>query len=390
MQSNSLIADALFGFHSAARIVRIEWGRLEGTRLRHAGSNARLGAHGQKVSVPLARVTTDDGAMGWGRASLPREDAQALCGLSLGELCADETGLAPLFRALEFPLLDLLGQRAGQPVYALLATERPSVPLRVRCYDTSLYMDDLQLTDDAAAADLLAGEAREGWEQGHRAFKIKVGRGARHMPLTEGTRRDIAIIHGVRQAVGPDAIMMLDANNGWNLNLTKQVLDETADCGVYWMEEPFHEDPILYRDLKDWLKRRGLSTLIADGEGDAAAGIVNWGREALVDVLQYDVFGYGFLRWLALGQEIAAAPIRCAPHHYGAHLGNYVTGHLAPALPRFEFVEWDETQTPGIDASGYRVRDGLVSIPDAPGFGLTLDETRFAQSVAQNGFVAAL
>ena len=390
MLSNPFVPAALFEKHSEARIARVEWGRLEGTRPRHAGSNARLGAHGQKVGVPLARVTTTDGATGWGRAFLRREDAQALCGLSLAELFAADTEISPACRAIEFPLLDCLGNRAELPVYALLTEESPPAPLRVRCYDTSLYMDDLHLTDDAAAVDLLAGEARAGLEQGHRAFKIKVGRGGRHMDLEAGTRRDIAIIRGVRAAVGPDAVLMLDANNGWNLNLTKRVLAETADCGVYWIEEPFHEDAVLYRALKDWLRERELFTLIADGEGDAAPGIVNWGREGLIDALQYDVFGFGFSRWLALGREIAATPIRCAPHHYGAHLGNYVTGHLAPALPRFEFVEWDETQTPGIDASGYGVRDGFVSLPATPGFGLTLDETIFAQCAAQNGFIATL
>ena len=374
-------------FDGAARIARIEWGRLQGTRLRPAGSNARLGAHGHHVPVPLARVTTEDGATGWGRAALDRETAQALCGLSLSELFAVETDTSPLYRALEFPLLDLMGQRAGLPVYALFAGVRPPSPPRVRCYDTSLYMDDLHLSDDAAAVALLASEAHEGWGQGHRAFKIKVGRGARHMPLEAGTRRDIAVIRGVRDAVGPDALLMLDANNGWNLNLARRVLVETAGCGIYWLEEPFHEDPVLYRDLQEWLRARELSTLIADGEGDAAPALMNWAREGLIDVIQYDIFGYGAFRWLALGREIASTTIRTAPHHYGAHLGNYVTGHLALALPRFEFVEWDEAHTPGIDASGYVIDEGFVAIPDTPGFGLTLEETLFQRAIHQNGFV---
>ena len=374
-------------FDHDVRIAQVEWGRLQGVRPRYAGSNARLGAHGKEVHVPVARITSEDGAMGWGRASLSRESAQELCGKSMGEIFAMETQTSPSYRAAEFPLLDLIGQRADLPVYALLAAERPSSPLRVRCYDTSLYIDDLHLEDDAAAVALLVSEARDGWEHGHRAFKIKVGRGARHMPLEAGTRRDIAIIRAVRTAVGPDAVLMLDANNGWNLNLTKRVLEETADCNIYWMEEAFHEDPVLYRDLKEWLHARGLSTLIADGEGDAAAALVNWAREGLIDVVQYDIFGYGMSRWLALGREIATTTIRSAPHHYGAHLGNYVTGHLAPAVPGFEFVEWDEVATPGIDASGYVVRDGFVTLPDAPGFGLTLDETVFRESVQHNGFV---
>ena len=73
--------------------------------------------------------------------------------------------------------------------------------LRVPCYDTSLYFDDLHLADEAEAAALIAAEAREGYERGHRAFKIKVGRGARHLPLEEGTRRDIAVIRAVREAL---------------------------------------------------------------------------------------------------------------------------------------------------------------------------------------------
>ena len=374
-------------FNANMRISRIEWCQLQGTRPRHAGSNARLGEHGLQVGVPVVRLTTTEGVRGWGRGTLNRESAEELCGKSLGELFAADSQTSPLSRALEFPLLDLIGSGAGLPVYALFTTERPPSPLRVRCYDTSLYFDDLHLSDDAAAVDLLVREAREGWEKGHRAFKIKVGRGARHLPLEAGTKRDIAIIRAIRAAVGPEAPLMLDANNGWNLNLTKRVLEETADCHIHWMEEAFHEDPVLYRDLKEWLHTRGIDTLIADGEGDAAPALVNWACEGLVDVLQYDIFGYGVTCWLALGKEIAPTSIRSAPHHYGAHLGNYVTGHLAAVLPRFEFIEWDEVYTPSIDASAYVVDEGFVTIPDSPGFGLTLDETLFQQSVQQNGFV---
>lgn len=51
-------------------IARIEWGSLEGRRPRSAGCNARLGEHGAVVHLPLARVTTADGAIGFGWARL--------------------------------------------------------------------------------------------------------------------------------------------------------------------------------------------------------------------------------------------------------------------------------------------------------------------------------
>jgi L-alanine-DL-glutamate epimerase-like enolase superfamily enzyme len=289
----------------------------------------------------------------------------------------------------EFPLWDLAGQSAGRPVYAL-AAEAAQMPvpdaLRVRCYDTSLYMDDLHLGSDDEAAALIAGEASDGFALGHRAFKIKVGRGARWMPPEAGTRRDIAVVRAVRAAVGPDAALMLDANNGWNLNLTKQVLAKTAGCGIYWMEEAFHEDAVLYRDLKAWLRAEGLPTLIADGEGEASPSLLRWAQEGWVDVVQYDIFGYGLTRWLALGKQLDDWGARSAPHHYGGHLGNHISCHLAPALRGFIFAEWDEAAAPGLDTSGYVLEDGWVSVPNAPGFGLSLEDDAFAQAVAEGGW----
>ena len=56
----------------------------------------------------------------------------------------------------------------------------------------------------------------------------------------------------------------------------------------------------------------------------------------------------------------------------------------------FDYVEWDEATTPGLDASGYSICDGSVSVPDTPGFGLTLDETVFQRAVEANGFAPSV
>ena len=370
-------------------IVRLEWGALEGRRPRAAGSNARLGAHGDRVRVPLLRITTQSGASGFSVCHAGPERASVLLGRSLSDLFTESGVVREEWLPFEFPLWDLAGRLAGRPVYAL-AAEAAGLPaptdLRVPCYDTSLYLDDLHLASDDEAAALLASEAAEGHTLGHRAFKIKVGRGARWMPPEAGTRRDIAVIRAVRAAAGPNAALMLDANNGWNLNLTKFVLAETADCNIYWMEEPFHEDAVLYRDLKDWLRAEGLTTLIADGEGEASPSLLRWASEGLIDVVQYDVFGHGLTRWLSTGKRLDEWGARSAPHHYGGHLGNHVSCHLAPALRGFSFAEWDEATAPGLDTSGYALKDGAVSVPDAPGFGLSLDQAAFTRAVADGGW----
>jgi L-alanine-DL-glutamate epimerase-like enolase superfamily enzyme len=87
-----------------------------------------------------------------------------------------------------------------------------------------------------------------------------------------------------------------------------------------------------------------------------------------------------------LGQRLDEWSVGSAPHHYGGLYGNYVAAHLAPAIEWFTFVEWDEAQTPGLDTSAYRIRDGMVEAPNLPGFGLRLDEDAFAAAVTETGY----
>ncbi len=377
---------------SSARIAAIESGTLVGRRPRLAGFNARKkGDHGWESKIPLARVTTSDGISGFGFSRLTRQQAQLLLDRQLDELITVDSGVNQAAFPMEYPLWDLLGRRGARPVYQLLADragKNVSGQLRVPCYDTTLLIDDLHIPTDEEGAALIASEANFGFEHGHRAFKIKVGRGARHMPPLEGDRRDIAVIRAVRAAVGPDAVILIDANNGYTLNIAKHILSETADCNVYWLEEAFHEDDELYEDLHAWIEREGLSVLIADGEGAASPHLLDYAQRGIVDVIQYDIFSYGMTKWLETAPKLDAWNVRTAPHHYGAHLGNFVSGHLAAAVAGFAFVEWDELATPGLDSSAYSIDNGHVCLPNAPGFGLNLDESLFQQAVAANGYVA--
>jgi L-alanine-DL-glutamate epimerase-like enolase superfamily enzyme len=367
------------------RLTRIEHGTLVGNRPRSAGCNARLPVHGQQVREPFTRIHFEDGSSGFGFSRVTREQAESFLGKTLDSLITLENGSIPEAYNIEFPLWDALGQRANQPVYRLLA---PAVDgqFTIPCYDTSLYFDDLHLADEQAAAALIAEEALAGYERGHRAFKIKVGRGALHMPLVEGTQRDIAIIRAVRAAVGAGLPIMIDANNGYNVNLVKWVLAETADCELYWLEEAFHEDHTLYVHLRQWMREQGLNVLIADGEGLASPELMRWARDGVVDVVQYDTRHPGFSAWLAIGRQLNEWNVKAAPHNYGSAYGNYAACHLAAFLKHFTFAEWDHIELDGLDSSGYAIHEGRVQVPDAPGFGLRLDEAIFAQAVAADGF----
>jgi L-alanine-DL-glutamate epimerase-like enolase superfamily enzyme len=364
-------------------IERLEWCKLPGKRIRAAGCNARLGVHGDSVPLDLVRVTIG-GQEGFGWSRIKEQRAQELLGKKVGELFNNRGEVSPSYYDIEFPLLDWLGKIKKKPVYKLLidTDHKISVP----CYDTSLYFDDLHIENNVDAVELIQSQALAGKAMGHRAFKIKVGRGAMHMPLDKGTERDIAIINGVREVVGPEAKIMIDANNGYNLNLTKHILKATANSNITWIEEPFHEDPPLLENLKNWIQNEGLSVIVTDGEGNSAPQIVDWAKQGYLDAIQYDILHYGFHKWKKLGQELDKENVYTAPHNYGCVYGNYVLGHLAPLIKGFLFIEWDEVNVEGIDGSNYNIKEGQVEVPDKPGFGIELDNTFYSKMVEEAGW----
>ena len=226
-----------------------------------------------------------------------------MCWASRWMRCSTQYGDAggPVLR---LPLWDLMAKRASQPVYRLAATMagKPAPQsLRVSCYDTSLYMDDLHLASDEEAAELLAAETRAGLACRHRAFKIKTGRGARHMPVEEGTRRDIAVIRAVRAAAGegdprstPTTATPQPGEACWRRRRT------AASTG--WRSR-FTRTMHFMKTCRRGCGRRAAH-LIADGEGEASPNLLAWAQAGLVNVVQYDLLSYGFSDWLALGAKL--------------------------------------------------------------------------------------
>ncbi|MFS0726065.1 enolase C-terminal domain-like protein [Paenibacillus sp. 1P07SE] len=367
------------------RIETIEQVVMKGERPRLAGSNARLGVHGKEVHCPLVRITIG-GMTGYGWSPIRHDAAEMLLGATVREIFCGERWIKERFWGIQFPLFDWLAKARGIPVHELLTGEHRDTPLEVPGYDTSLYFDDLHLASDREAVALLQEEAMSGYHAGFRAFKIKVGRGAMHMDLLAGTARDIAIVNGIREAVGSQCVLAIDANNGYNLNLTKHVLKETAASNLLWIEEAFHEDDRLYRNLKAWMSEQNMKVLITDGEGYAAHPIVEWAEQGLIDAIQYDLRDYGIVSWLQLAKRLARSGVKAAPHNYGGFYGNYASAQVYPAIEGFMYVEWDEARIDGIDTTGYSIQDGLISVPQTPGFGITIDSAYYEGRVSKDGW----
>ena len=92
-----------------------------------------------------------------------------------------------------------------------------------------------------------------GKDSGYKAFKIKVGRGFKWMESEAGLRRDIDVIRAIRDLIGNDMKILIDANNGYTPEEAREVMRQAGDCDIYWFEEPFGEDKDECKSFKEFI-----------------------------------------------------------------------------------------------------------------------------------------
>lgn len=204
-----------------------------------------LGRHEESCFV-LVRLVTDSGLEGAGEASatarwsgetvwgivalIDRLLAPALVGMELdpanplASITALDAKLDSLAihnwftkSAIEMAAWDVLGKAAGKPVYDLLGGACRSLDIRSR-YSMGAY--DLERAR-ARAAELVAA--------GFDTVKVKVGGVA---------ERDIERVRAVREVIGPDRSLVIDANCGWSADTAIHCVRELADCRLLLVEQP--------------------------------------------------------------------------------------------------------------------------------------------------------
>ncbi|MCX8036538.1 MAG: hypothetical protein N3D11_05690 [Candidatus Sumerlaeia bacterium] len=354
---------------------------LPTVRSKFAGKNAKRDDHGDRASDRMVRLYTNAGIEGLGNC---RADEKALALLleknPFDYYRSGERRMTGPLGAGTMPLWDLAGKALNKPVYQLLGGAGPE---RVPVYDGSIYFADLLPQYASRWADRFKEEIDMGLKRGHRAFKVKIGRGNKWMPRTEGDARDVEVLKIIRQHGGPDIVIGADANDGYDLERTKVLLERHNDAlNLAWLEEMFPEDVAKYLDLKQFIGTHGWKTLIADGEtqSDLEAYAPFIAAKA-VDIFQGDMNRFGFEGILAEAEMARAQGLLVAPHNWGSHVGFYMQLHVGRAITNFYRAEHDPLSTDVLVADGYEVKDGTCSVPDAPGFGLRLDEAKFASGV---------
>jgi L-alanine-DL-glutamate epimerase-like enolase superfamily enzyme len=213
-------------------------------------------------------------------------------------------------------------------------------------------------------ATMLANEMEGYVEQGFRAVKMKVGR------LDEKAEEER--IAAVRKAIGPDILLMLDANNAWSdLPTALRYVRRYEPYDPYWIEEPFGPDDT------DNHARLSASTPVLVATGEIEAG--RWRFKDLLDkkaaiILQTDaaVCG-GISEFRRIAATAASYGVTMAPHWF-----HDLHAHLVAATPNARYVEF----FPDDQVLNFRrlvdnqleSRDGYLLLSQRPGLGFSFDE----------------
>lgn len=282
-------------------------------------------------------------------------------GFDRTRVCA-KPGLAlSVLGAIDTALWDLLAHMHGRPLHRLLGSYRDLVPVYA---SGGLYADDKSVDD-------LAQEMKAYVERGFRAVKMKVA-GA---PLAT----DVARVAAVREAIGPDVRLMVDA---------VYMLDATSALRMARAFAPydlwFFEAPVAAEDLPG-LQRVAAQSPIPIAGNETASGVDAYRDlivESRVDVVHLDVNqcgGVGEARRIA---ALAAAFHRPVSFHCATTAVCFLANlQVAAAVSNAESVEYHGVhqmlfdRLPGGDFS---IVDGAVALPDRPGIGIEVDPQSLA------------
>ena len=339
----------------------------------------------------LVEIVCDDGTIGWGECLGPAKPnaaivevyAQSLIGedplqtekvwLTLYNRLRDQgqRGLTvTALSGIDIALWDIKGKHFGVPISTLLGGRfRDSV----RAYATgSFRRAGVDRVADIAAE--VAGYRRDGFH----AVKIKIG---------FDVEEDLEVIAAVRDAIGPDMRMMIDANHGYDYLEAIELGQRAAPFGIDWFEEPVLPEQISTYEAV----RAGQPIPIASGE--------NWhGRYAMheplarraVDIVQPDICGVGgFSEMRRVADMAAMHGVRLVPHVWGTAVClaaslQFMTA-LPPNPPRRNpiepIMEFDRTENPFRQAVVYTPlehKQGVMEIPNGPGLGIEINREALA------------
>lgn len=342
------------------------------------------------------RLTTDAGREGWGEAAVwggPAAVTSAILRHELFELVKgeDPTAIHYLWErmyqqtaqhgrrgaivaamgAIDIALWDMLAFSADMPLADVLGRMSSKV---LPYASAGFYGPTKDLEQLAAEMSLL-------WKRGFRAFKMKVGRQARRWsrvwdrPYSVSLAQDVERVFAVREAIGKDSLLLIDANTEWDAPTCIWFLDRIKDADVFFMEEPVSAD--LYDHARRIRDRHGVRIAGFETEYTRFAY-----RDLLaagaIDVVQPDACWCGGLsearRIAAMAGAYGAIVV---PHSFSSAMALSINSHFVASLDNGFLVEWDSSGNPFVDQffdpSTKLDGDGWMDVPGNAGIGFRPD-----------------
>lgn len=259
-------------------------------------------------------------------------------------------------------LWDLKGKALGQPVFRLLGgPTRTSFPAYASALGFSIEPEDA-----AARAAQFASE-------GYTATKWFFRDGPTDGP--DGIRRNLTLARTLREAVGDDVDIMLDAWSSWNVPYATRMANKLAEYNIRWLEEPVLADKLdSYAQIRD-----GSPIDISGGEHE----YTRWGFRQIVergamDVLQPDIYWCGGLsETIKICSLASAFDLPVIPHGHSSHATAHLIASQPPTVtPIQEFlIKWNAIHQFFLEEPLNPV-NGTITVPDAPGMGIAIDESK--------------
>ncbi len=279
----------------------------------------------------------------------PHEAGQRIDGrLGVQAIQAGEEGLiAGVAAGLDQALWDLVARRERVPLWQLLGGTRS-----LNVYGSGI---------DPERAPAMVAKAREA---GHDAFKVRVG-------FTDKT--DLETVAAIRETIGEGAELMVDANQSWTPRQAVEIAERLAPFRIGWVEEPIRAD----EPFRVWREVASRSPIpLSAGEnirGESRFARLIEGR--IVGHVQPDVGKWGGVSGcLLVGRRAVAAGVGYSPHWLGGGIGLAISLNLLGAVGGLGRGEIDINANPLRDAfPSPAIKDGAISLPDAPGFGFEPD-----------------
>jgi L-alanine-DL-glutamate epimerase-like enolase superfamily enzyme len=259
---------------------------------------------------------------------------------------------------IDIALWDIIGQKAGLPLYRLLGSNAEEV---------QAYASVGFYSEGKGPAEL-AKEAGAAVKAGFRAVKMKVG----GLLLREDLKR----VEAVREIIGDDIPLMVDANSNWDVPTALKAARALEAFDIAWIEEPVAVD-----DIEGSARvAQATSIPIAGYEQETTRyGFKELILRKAVNIVQPDaIWSGGITECRKIAALAAAWNLKCIPHVFSSAVCLAANLHFLAAIPNGGWIEFDQNPNAlreELILQPFRIdKDGRVPLPNRPGLGIELND----------------